>query len=90
MSLLIPIAAAQKFRIPRVGDIFVQASEPRSWINDRADFFQRCDVTSLGQFCAGAREGPCGARVSKTIEKVRFLRFQIVEMRFFARNIENL
>ena len=76
MSVLIPIAAAQKFRIPRIADIFVQASEPRSWINDRADFFQRCDMTSRGQFCTGAREVPCGARVSKTIEKVRFLEVQ--------------
>ena len=30
VSLLIPIAAAQKFRIPRIADIFVQASEPRT------------------------------------------------------------
>ena len=30
VSVLIPIAAAQKFRIPRIADIFVQASEPRT------------------------------------------------------------
>ena len=76
VCLLIPIAAAQKFRIPRIADIFVQASEPRSWINDRADFFQRCDITSRGLFSAGAREVPCGARVSRTIGKVRFLEVQ--------------
>ena len=89
MSVLIPIAAAQKFRIPRIADIFVQASEPRSWINDRADFFQRCDMTSRGQFCTGAREVPCGARVSKTIEKCDFWKFGVVEMHFFARNRRN-
>ena len=89
--LLIPIAAAQKFRIPRIADIFVQASEPRSWINDRADFFQRCDITSRGLFCVGAREVPCSAsRRSKSIENCDFWRFRIVKMRFFVRNIENL
>ena len=85
VSLLIPIAAAQKFRIPRIADIFVQASEPRSWINDRADFFQRCDITSRGLFCAGAREVPCSAsRRSKSIEECDFWRFRVVKMRFFC------
>ena len=85
VPLLIPIAAAQKFRIPRIADIFAQASEPRSWINDRADFFQRCDITSRGLFCAGAREVPCSAsRRSKSIEECDFWRFRVVKMRFFC------
>ena len=40
-------------------------------------------MTSRGQFCAGAREVPSGARVSKTIDKVRFLEVQGGENSFF-------
>lgn len=87
--LLMLIAAIQKFRILWIANLFVQASEPRSWIHDRADFFQRCDITSCGQIYAGAREVPCGARLSKTMKKCDFWRFRVVGKHIFARNRRN-
>ena len=76
MFVLIPIDGPEnsrrKFRIPRIADIFVQASEPRSWIQNRTDFFQRCDTTSFGQVLEGAREVPCGVRLPQKIGKVDF------------------
>ena len=40
------------------------------------DVGHRTDVDRSEQFYDGAREVPCGARVSKTIGKVRFLEVQ--------------
>ena len=63
---------SSKIPDPRIADIFVQASEPRSWIQNRTDFFQRCDTTSFGQVLEGAREVPCGVRLPQKIGKVDF------------------
>ena len=68
----------------------VTSSVPRSWINNWADFFQRCEMQSVGAVCDCAREVPCGARVSGKIGKNGKIWFFSKKIDIPEGNIEDL